>query len=125
MKNTEKNIKASREKVMKEMEAEVKAAAKVAAALKAELTAQKHKRDVIVEEVTQLTKELNALKEQLGICESMIEKYSKEVEDLSNKVIRNMYSPTFKYLHHLIKIIFPNLYSIRIKKQNLISPSPK
>ena len=38
LKTVEKNVKASREKVMKEMESEMKAAAKVSTALKAEAT---------------------------------------------------------------------------------------
>ena len=80
LQNTQKDLKSNREKVMKEMEKGVKEASKKATAMKADVAKDRHRRDVLAEEMVGITKELETLKNSLVSAEANFSKLTIEVD---------------------------------------------
>merc|ERR1711871_820770 len=85
LQNTQKDLKSNREKVMKEMEKGVKDASKKAASMKADLVKDKHRRDVLAEEMVAITKDLDGLKNLLVTAEANVVKLTAEVDAMTTK----------------------------------------
>ena len=83
LQNTHKDLKSNREKVMKEMEKGVKDASKKVTAMKADVAKDRHSRDVLVEEMAAITKELESLKQSLVTTEANFSKLTAEVDAMA------------------------------------------
>merc|ERR1711871_243285 len=85
LQTTQKDLKSNREKVMKEMEKGVKDASKKATALKGDVAKDRHRRDVLAEEMVAITKDLEALRNSLVAAEVSVAKLSTDVDTMTAK----------------------------------------
>lgn len=85
LQTTQKDLKSNREKVMKEMEKGVKDASKKATALKGDIAKDRHRRDVLAEEMVAITKDLEALRNSLVAAEVSVAKLSADVDAMTAK----------------------------------------
>ena len=97
LKDTEKNVKKSRENAMLELEKTMKTSQKKAATIKTELSKLQNKRDTLQLEVEVLQKDLVNQKVQLSITLAGLTRYEKEIDALNVQVNR-----TYNSLHFLL-----------------------